>query len=945
MFCKNCGEEIKEGSLFCANCGTGVQGDRTEKVLTDVENQPSEGMGKKQSLGKRKKVFIVIVVSMAVLLLAAGTAAGVFYFTSDGYVGRKNLELAKKCYEEEEYKDALSYCKKALERNPSLTDVYLLQADILLAEQNYEEAVQNLEKGLKRTKQNEKAQAILAEKIDEVNRAEAAAVTACLQEYLDRELTPQYGYAQLDSQVKEIDLHALSTYGPSEESMYWTGVNGIVFAQICDWDGDGRDELLTMVQGNQNKSLCVYELEDGNVVKKSECLTKRSDDLAESDEIWILLDVESGRYLYYAQAYHGVMSEDNYGVSKLYRYDGKKLYTPLTFEYDSDPVSSDCTAFQYNENGEMLLSEGVYSFLHDGPDYELTLNREYCEGRITELFAEYGIVWDSDENTPAADNGNKELARFCVWLERSNRYPDKVTYRYHFNDWDSPLPVYERFLQGKETLHMRGELGSSWFGDGREEWTFQDLLESVKHSYLEYSAQEISGVEYAFMDCGEDGVEEMLLRFIWKGPNRREPWDDGAQTAVIFCRSGELELVYMDEAWERAVTDIDYYGCINSFISPHMGLAMSSQQYIDGNGDLQTVYSKEELWGQELSYLSETAYNEAFAEISEYEPYMGIGNYEIKGEEYYVLYEGEDTEECRNFISLCENEGKRFVKEEEVESLIKQRLEELGVKETWKNGNGLTWNSCVIENNADRKLVKRIIYENGDVREYNYVYTYDSSGKVTERTLYYSDGTINSTVVYSYDDQGNLTEEFGAIGEEQASSYSYSYDSQGRVLNEWRRYYGDIEYSYDSQGKLVKETHYENALYSMLDLGADGVTKWYDYHYDEQGNLTEKIQHINDAVKDMTDREEYICDAQGNLAEMNVHREREGSRQDYRYVYGYDAQGNKIKETRYTDGGSNIGGWTEYSYDGWGDLTKETDYDGDGRMTRQIEYIYASDNS
>ncbi|MCM1534726.1 MAG: zinc-ribbon domain-containing protein [Clostridium sp.] len=661
MLCKNCGKEINKGALYCEYCGKNIENDGVKRA-----------------------------VAIAALLLALGTAAGVFYFTGDAYVSRKNLKLAEKCYEEEEYEEALSYCREALERDFALTDAYLLQADILQAEEKFEEAVQNLEKGLTRTKQDEKAQGLLAEKIDEVNRAEAAAVTARFQKYLDQELAPRYGYAKMDSQIKEFDQSALSQYGPSEKDIRWTGVTGIVFARICDWDQDGRDELLTMVQEEKSKNLYLYELEDGKVVKKSECPVQQSDDMAQRDEIWLLLDAESGKYLYSSLDYHGVIVDEIHGEANLYRYDGKNLYTPLIFEYKSEPESSDCRVSQYNEKGELLLSESVYGFLHDGPDYERKPDREHCEKRMTELFAQYGIVWDSDENIPAAGSGNEELARLCVWHNYRESYLGDGTYVYHFNDWDSPLPVYERFLQGRETLRMRGDVADIWFGSEREEWTFQEILESVEHSRSEYSGQEVSEVEYAFIDCGGDGVEEMLLRFLWPGANRQESWDDGTQIAVIFCNDGELELVYMDETWERAALDITYDGLISSLLSPNMGRLISTQRYIDGNGDLQTVYSTEDLWGQCVSYLSEAAYNEAFAKTGDYDPNMGIMRYEIKDEEYCVLYEGGDTEECRYFISLCEQEGKCFVTKEEMDNLLIQRLGEVR-DETRVSGNELHW--------------------------------------------------------------------------------------------------------------------------------------------------------------------------------------------------------------------------------------------------------------
>lgn len=688
MFCQNCGKEIEEGAVFCTNCGASVQGaDRnTDTVQTgsaSTENIQTGDKGERSGPKKKGKGRIIAVAAVAVALAAAGVAGAVLYFTGDGYVSRKNMELAERCFDEEEYKDALTYCEEALKRNPGLTDAYLKSADILLFQEEYGDAVRILEKGLKRTRDDEDSQELLTEKIDEINRLETETVSKRLQEYLDKELAPQYGYADLGARVKEFAMDTINY----EADGRWTELSGIAHTRICDLDDDGRDELMTFVLEDENMIVSVYEVEDNAVVKKAECCEGHCSDLLGYDEVWSLIDVESGKYVYYSQDGFSILGDGIFGVVKLYRYDGGNLYTPLVIDLGSGSSDFEYRAYQYDENGIQLSEELIYD---ESGNYAEVYTREYGGRRIEELFAEYGVTVTFDAGIPAAQNGYEELLAFNMWGDYRNYYPDESswcdTVVYHFNDWDSPLLVYDRFLRGEETLRVRE---GAWYGGNKHtDWTFQDILEEVQNQKLEYSDnREISGIWYAFLDCGGDGVEEMQIQFV--GLDIYAPGDDSDQTMVITYRDGQLELVYSCESWARSSTGIDYYGCISSGGSNGAGDYSFDMGYIDGNGDVQWVYNAEALWGWWTSYLSGDAYDMAFAG---YEPDIEVDCYTINGEDYCVLYADEDLWEYQYFVSLCEQEGMQFVTKEQMDMLISQRMMELGIEESWGLGNGVHWN-------------------------------------------------------------------------------------------------------------------------------------------------------------------------------------------------------------------------------------------------------------
>lgn len=685
MFCSQCGKRIEDGAKFCAYCGAVQEAGGVAKASAEA------GGGKDmqpQTVVKRKKGKggLIAIISVAVVLAAAGVAGSILYFTSDSYASRKIMKLAEECFDREEYEEALTYYEEALERAPDLTDAYLRSADILLLDEKYGEAVKILQKGLKKTRNDEDAQELLTEKTEEVNRMETAAVSKRLQKYLDKELVPQYGYADLAPQVKAFDMGTVY-----EESGNWTGLSGIANTRLCDLDGDGRDELMVLVLGEANINVSVYEVENNSVIKKAECSEERVGDMTGCSEIWSMLDAESGKYLYCSQNYWAIIVDGVYEAVKLYRYDGENLYTPLVIECGWGSSDFIYKAYQYSRNGEKLAEE----ILYDQTGYNMEDRTwEYYDRRVAELFAEYGITTASDQGNLIVDNEYEELLALNMWGDYRSYYSVCDTIVYHFNDWDSPLLAYDRFLRGEETLKVRD---GAWYCGGRhEEWTFQDILTEVQNEYLKYSDRsEVSRVEYAFLDCGGDGVEEMQVRFV--GLDIYAPGDDSDLTMVIYCRDGQLELIYSCESWARSSTEIDFYGCISSGGADGAGAYLFDIEYIDGNGNVQIVYNAEELWGWWASFISITAYNTVFGG---YDPDIGVVCYTINGEDYYVLYADEDIWEYQYFVSLCEQEGRRFVKEDEIDKLINRRMRELGIQEAWKLGNGVCWNTYWYDRNV-----------------------------------------------------------------------------------------------------------------------------------------------------------------------------------------------------------------------------------------------------
>lgn len=101
-------------------------------------------------------------------------------------------------------------------------------------------------------------------------------------------------------------------------------------------------------------------------------------------------------------------------------------------------------------------------------------------------------------------------------------------------------------------------------------------------------------------------------------------------------------------------------------------------------------------------------------------------------------------------------------------------------------------------------------------------YEYDEAGNLTKETQYNLDGEVNQYYTYEYDENGKQTAKhnYNAAGEEMIEAvecqWQYEYDGEGRIIEEW-------------QESVNGGQKYE----------------WYQYEYDEYGNVCQKTDVFN----------------------------------------------------------------------------------------------------
>lgn len=259
-------------------------------------------------------------------------------------------------------------------------------------------------------------------------------------------------------------------------------------------------------------------------------------------------------------------------------------------------------------------------------------------------------------------------------------------------EWDSDFAgnTLKDFLDGEESLKVRE--GAWQSGEASGKWTLQDIVSGLEKEYLQYGdKKELTRIEYAYLDCGGDGVLELAVRFT--GLDIYSPGDDSNITMIVSCINGEPELVYSFENWARSCTQINYYGVLEGSGSEGAGSHTYHLACLDGEGNLHTVAEENILTGWWVGNVSRQAYEKAFDEIED-DVVMEVAVALIGGSRYYAVnYRDENYyQECENFMELCRQEGLLFTEYDELEALIRRREEEVGIKEEWRTENqGLSW--------------------------------------------------------------------------------------------------------------------------------------------------------------------------------------------------------------------------------------------------------------
>lgn len=150
------------------------------------------------------------------------------------------------------------------------------------------------------------------------------------------------------------------------------------------------------------------------------------------------------------------------------------------------------------------------------------------------------------------------------------------------------------FNRNQEYISTEDEILKGIIESG-EDYTlseFRDKLNEFFNSEENYLYEgEVRSIEYAYIDCGNDGVKELALKLV--GPFA-EP-TESTMTLIIKELEGKPELVYAFSCWSRSETTINKYGFISGSGSNSASNHGYDEAYINADGKyLYGFYEEEE---------------------------------------------------------------------------------------------------------------------------------------------------------------------------------------------------------------------------------------------------------------------------------------------------------------------------------------------------------------
>lgn len=279
------------------------------------------------------------------------------------------------------------------------------------------------------------------------------------------------------------------------------------------------------------------------------------------------------------------------------------------------------------------------------------------------------------------------------------------------------MDAYEGFLNNEMKLSFdhfmpKDYMGEALFKKGSE-YTLLEVLDVVTTYYSrDPSDQKIDSIDYGYIDCGKDGVNELVLRF--NGMDIYDKDDDSTVVYIIKCIDGKLSLCYSYETWARCYASINVYGYYQSAGSNGASNHGSEDGVIDKDGNWHPiVYIESETdinqltWIDELKQLPKVAETKGISDVIQLDTMRFdydanvADSYENGSKEccytFYVLDENWELIEDANLYTdsiyqeIFDEASVPFITPEEVSALISEKEEALGATKEIKEGVEISW--------------------------------------------------------------------------------------------------------------------------------------------------------------------------------------------------------------------------------------------------------------
>ncbi|MBE5825155.1 MAG: hypothetical protein E7307_00820 [Butyrivibrio sp.] len=203
---------------------------------------------------------------------------------------------------------------------------------------------------------------------------------------------------------------------------------------------------------------------------------------------------------------------------------------------------------------------------------------EDSSGLVKEPLPETAKTTQTDE---AEDNGNV--------AETDEAQPEETAETAEASGSD----LYEAFKNGSAKVKYRGTGDVTSYLETRavltegQSYSLEEIVDALakneEYSYIELT---LTDTEYSMIDCGSDGVPE-LLATAYLG-------DEFSLSFIIKEIDGELVICYDQDSWSRSSTVVNEDGTIETSGSGGAAVHVYENAFVDAAGDYKFYYGFEE---------------------------------------------------------------------------------------------------------------------------------------------------------------------------------------------------------------------------------------------------------------------------------------------------------------------------------------------------------------
>lgn len=276
--------------------------------------------------------------------------------------------------------------------------------------------------------------------------------------------------------------------------------------------------------------------------------------------------------------------------------------------------------------------------------------------------------------------------------------------------------LYVDFLQGNSKA-VNGKQGIEWLESGQT-YSLDEMTQSFANWLLDDEVSyDILAASYGFIDCGVDGVPELVVR-----QEVSADWDVATLYTVLKYADGQLFAINGRYGYYRSYIEMNEYGYIIYGGSGGANVYYMEKSYLDKDGNEIFLYSEADEMGFDDAYISAyyfpnqvapEGYPEDYELYSDDDDYITCVRYnltqysydEVNGDaEYYRNYffsfydwDGNYYAPSEALAEMYNESGVKYYELHEAEQMVLDHETKLGVTDQIRDGGDVQWISLLEE--------------------------------------------------------------------------------------------------------------------------------------------------------------------------------------------------------------------------------------------------------